>query len=62
MKYQLFNETDQLLASQNIFDSEEKAKAYADTLRQRFLAQGYYLTTRGTRIRPEEVKLIVVPT
>ena len=62
MKYRLFNVTDQLLASPNTFGTTEKAEAYAEQLRQRFVAQGYYLTSSGVRIRPNEVKFIVLPT
>ena len=61
MKYQLINETDQLPASPITFTTKEKAEACADKLRQRFVAQGYYLTANGTRIRPEEIKFVVVP-
>lgn len=61
MEYHLFNETDQLLASPETFDTREKAEACAQALRQRFVVQGYYLTTRGTRIKPDDVKLVVVP-
>jgi len=61
MKYQLFNETDQIMASPSKFATKEKAAAYAETLRKRFIMQGYYLTAAGTRIRPEDLKLAIVP-
>ena len=60
MEYQLFNETDQLMVSPEIFNTKEKAEACAHALRQRFVVQGYYLTALGTRIKPEYVKLVVV--
>lgn len=61
MRFQLFNKTDEILASPETFASKEKAEACAQTLRQRFVAQGYYLTTHGTRIKPEDVKFVVLP-
>ena len=61
MKYQLFNETDQLFASPEVFGTRKEATACANRLRQRFVAQGYYLAASGVRIRPDEVKFVIVP-
>lgn len=58
--YQLLNETDQILAAPDVFKTKEQAEACADTLRQRFVAQGFYLTAEGKRIAPDDVKLIVI--
>jgi hypothetical protein len=59
--YQLWNETDKILAAPDIFETKVQAQAYADTLRKRFSSQGFYLTSEGKRISPEAVRLIVVP-
>lgn len=59
--YMLWNETDQLFASPEEFDTEAKAEAFAARFRKRFAAQGYYLTADRMRIAPEDVELVVVP-
>jgi uncharacterized protein YcgL (UPF0745 family) len=59
--YQLFNETDQILAAPETFATKELAQVCADKLRKRFASQGFYLTVEGKRIPPESVKLVVVP-
>ena len=59
--YQLFNETDGVFASPETFKTTKQAEAYADKFRDRFGAQGYYLTAAGTRIAPSEIVLRVVP-
>jgi hypothetical protein len=59
--YQLWNETDQILAAPDTFTTEALAHAYAEKLRKRFSSQGFYLTADGMRIAPEAVKLVVVP-
>jgi hypothetical protein len=61
MKFQVFNETDRILASPKTFATKEAAEACADELRRRFVAQGFYLTATGERIRPEDVRLVVLP-
>lgn len=57
----LWNETDQIFASPDDFETGEQALAYAEAFRKRFAAQGYYLTADGYRISPEDVELVVVP-
>ena len=57
----LWNETDQVFAAPDDFETEAQALAYADAFRKRFAAQGYYLTADGYRISPDEVELVVVP-
>jgi hypothetical protein len=59
--YQLWNETDHILAAPDMFKTQEQALACADKLRKRFASQGFYLTAEGKRIAPEAVKLVVVP-
>jgi hypothetical protein len=57
----LWNSTDQVFASPDAFETEKEAQAYAKAFRQRFAAQGYYLTADGYRISPDDVELVVVP-
>ncbi len=57
----LWNSTDSVFASPEAFENEEQAQAYAKAFRQRFAAQGYYLTADGYRISPDDVELVVVP-
>lgn len=59
--YRLLNETDQILAAPDAFETAEQAEACADKLRRRFVAQGFYLTADGKRIAAHDVKLIVIP-
>ena len=59
--YRLWNETDHILAAPDVFKTKELAQACAEKLRKRFAAQGFYLTTDGSRIAPEDVKLVVAP-
>ena len=57
----LWNETDQVFAAPDDFETEEQALAHAEAFRKRFAAQGYYLTAGGDRISPDDVELVVVP-
>ena len=59
--YMLWNDTDEVFASPETFETEAKAEAFAKKFRERFAAQGYYLTADRTRIAPEDVELFVVP-
>jgi hypothetical protein len=59
--FMLFNNTDQVFASPETFETEDAAVRYAENFRRRFAAQGYYKTARGERIAPEDVELLVVP-
>lgn len=59
--FMLWNETDEVFASPEEFETAEATEAYAQSFRARFSAQGYYLTARGARIAPEGVELIGVP-
>jgi hypothetical protein len=59
--YTLYNETDNIPAAPDDFETEAEALAYAEAFRKRFAAQGYYLTADGYRISPDDVELVVVP-
>ncbi|MFA6093662.1 MAG: hypothetical protein WCU88_08905 [Elusimicrobiota bacterium] len=56
----LFNETDEVFASPDEFKTRKAARAYAREFRQRYKAQGYYLTAGGDRIPVEALRLVVV--
>ena len=58
--FMLWNATDGLYASQDEFETEAKAEAFAVRFRKRFVTQGYYLTFDRRRIAPEDVELVVV--
>ncbi len=55
----LWNETDQVYASPEAFNTEKEAEAYALAFRKRYAAQGYYKTAGGERISPDEVELVI---
>jgi hypothetical protein len=55
------NETDDVFASPDAFETEKEAEAYAKEFRARFAAQGYYLTARWERIAPEDIELVIIP-
>lgn len=59
--FMLWNETDQLFASPEEFETEAQVLAFAERFRRRFVTQGYYLTFDRRRIAPEDVELVVVP-
>lgn len=55
----LWNETDQVYASPEEFESERAASDYAAAFRKRYAAQGYYKTASGERISPQALELVV---
>ena len=57
MKYSIFNRTDGIFASIEEFDSREETEEEIKRFRERFSIQGYYKTSSGLRISPEEVEL-----
>ncbi|MDE2492232.1 MAG: hypothetical protein KGM24_15395 [Elusimicrobia bacterium] len=59
--FALWNETDQVFASHDLFETVAEAETYAEKFRARFAGQGYYLTKDWHRIDPADVELHVVP-
>jgi hypothetical protein len=57
----LKNETDDVFASPDTFETQKEAEAYAEEFRAAYAAQGYYLTVRGERIAPSDIELVAVP-
>jgi hypothetical protein len=59
--YYLKNETDGVLAAPCAFATRAEARAYAAAFRKRYKVQGYYLTSDGLRISPEDIELVIDP-
>ena len=59
-EYEVWNGTDGLPATDQIFRTEEESEQFCQEFRDRFATHlGYYLTNRMERIRPSEIILIV---
>ena len=58
--YALWNETDNVYAAPESFKTKMEARAYARNFRKRFTQQGYYLTADRLRIKPSQVRLVVI--
>ena len=58
-KYQVYNETDGILASHARM-SLEQAQLFVKEFPEKFQSQGYYQTADGTSIDPKEVKLYLI--
>ena len=56
-KYIVFNDTDGITASHELFSSKKKAQEFIDKFPLRYAAQGYYKTSSMERIDPSEVML-----
>lgn len=52
------NVTDGIVASHNLTKSD--AEAFANSLRKRFVQQGFYLTSKGEKINPDLVQFEIV--
>ncbi len=57
----IFNRTDNVYASPDLFDDVEQAEKFAESFRRRYDRQGYYKTASGARIDPDEIELELVP-
>lgn len=55
----VYNRTDGVFASPDAMTNDEAA-AFVQAFRQRYTRQGYYLTARRERIRPEDVQLEII--
>ncbi len=54
-KFIVMNDTDHIMASPDIFDTEEQADTFIAEFPKRFERQGYYKTARGYRIPFDEI-------
>lgn len=59
--YKVFNYTDNIYATDEIFSNKEKAKAFKDAFRKRFEIQGYYRDNRLNKIDPKHIDLETIP-
>ena len=59
MDYRVFNATDGVYASPDVFDTAG-AEEFCSQFRRKFkMIQGYYKTADGERIDPADVKLVL---
>lgn len=59
--YRVFNYTDNIYASPNIYKSKKQAQNYVTEFRNRYNKQGYYRTNTMGKISPEEIELEIIP-
>jgi len=59
--HRVFNYTDNLYASPEVFTSKKKAKEFIVGFRKRYEAQGYYRNNRMEKIDPKHIDLEVIP-
>jgi hypothetical protein len=58
---QIFNQTDSVYVSKKIFPTTEAARKFVDKYLDTYNKQGFYMTAKGDRIKPEEIRLILQP-
>ena len=59
--YVVFNYTDNIHASNEVFKTKKEAKEFIENFRNRFNQQGYYRTNYGERIPTNQIDLEVIP-
>jgi hypothetical protein len=59
--YMVFNYTDNIYASPEVYRTQKEAKEFIKSFRKRFEKQGYYKTNRLERLNPEHIDLEVIP-
>lgn len=59
--YRVFNYTDNIYASPDIFEKQKGAKAFIAEFRNRYKAQGYYRTNRHEKIDINNIDLEIIP-
>ena len=57
----VFNYTDNIHASNEVFKTKKEAKEFIENFRNRFNQQGYYRTNYGERIPTNQIDLEVIP-
>ena len=60
MKYKIFNQTDQVLASPIEFNNRDAAMRHIENLRDKYRVQGYYLTSDRHKIPPEAIDYEII--
>jgi hypothetical protein len=58
-KFGLFNDTDGIPATDQVFTSRAEGERAAAAFRDRFRIQGYYRDSSGNRIAPDDILLAV---
>lgn len=61
MGYRVFNYTDDILASGDVYRTRKEAGAFIKKFRERFKGQGYYRDNRWNKIDPEDIDLEIIP-
>jgi hypothetical protein len=57
----VFNYTDNIYASTDVFPSKKKANEFINGFRKRFEAQGYYRDNRMNKVAPKDIDLLAIP-
>lgn len=57
----VFNYTDNIHASNEVFKTKKEAKEFIENFRNRFIQQGYYRTNYGERIPTNQIDLEIIP-
>ena len=60
MKYEIFNQTDQVSAIPIKFNNRDAAMRYIEKLRDKYKVQGYYLTSNWHKIPPEAIDYSII--
>jgi hypothetical protein len=60
-KYMVFNYTDDIYASNDVFKTKKEANDFIKSFRKRYEGQGYYRDNRMNKIDIEDIDLMVIP-
>lgn len=59
--YKIFNYTDNIYATDEIFKTKKEANQFIDSFRKRYKKQGYYRTNKMDKISIEHIDLEIIP-
>ena len=59
-RYVVFNYTDNIFASPDVYDTKKEAKEFIKQFRKRFDKQGYYKTNTWEKINPAHIDLEIL--
>jgi hypothetical protein len=60
-EYMVFNYTDDIYASNDVFKTKKEANDFIKSFRKRYEGQGYYRDNRMNKIDIEDIDLMVIP-
>ena len=60
-EYNIFNYTDNIYATNEVFKTKKQANDFIKQFRNRFKKQGYYKTNQWEQINPEHIDLEIIP-